>query len=191
MPAPLRLFFDYNSPYCYIAWTQLHRLAERHGRDVEPVPFFLGGLLHALGRSPALDVPGRREYVMKDCARLARMVGVPFRPPAEHPFNALLPLRVSSLPMAPAARRTLIDRLFAAVWGAGEAITGRDAVVAIAGADLVAAAEAPENKARLKAQTDEAQALRVFGVPTIFVDDEPFFGYDSFQHIDRFLGGVP
>ncbi|MBV8479293.1 MAG: DsbA family protein, partial [Actinobacteria bacterium] len=110
-------------------------------------------------------------------------------------FNPLLALRVSSLPLPEAARRALIDRLFAAVWGGGGGAddTARVAVAASAagldGAQLVLDAGKPEVKERLRVQTSDALAAGAFGVPTMLADDELFWGVDSLPHLERFLDG--
>ena len=94
--------------------------------------------------------------------------------------------------MSPETRRALIDALFAAVWGGGEGVSDRDAVAPIAarlGLPIDAVSD-PAVKATLRRNTEEAIAAGVFGVPTMIVDGELFWGYDSFVHLDRFLSGI-
>ena len=194
MPAPLRFLFDFVSPYSYLAWTQIHRLAERNGREVEPVPIVLGAVLKARNAKGPAEVPHRRVYAARDLGRLAHVYGVPLVPPPVHPFNSLLPLRVASLPAPPAVRRALIDALFASTWVTGEGTTDRAVVARAAdaaglGDEALAEAETDAGKLRLRQQTEEALAAGVFGVPTLFADGEMFFGNDSLPHLERFLRG--
>lgn len=194
MAGNMRFFFDFVSPYAYLGWTQIHALAARHGREVEPVPVVFGAILAANKATAPVDNVRRRAYMMRDLLRLAHGYGVPIAPPPVHPFNPLLALRAASLPLPPATRRALIDGLYAATWGRGEGVTERAVVERIAAEagvakETMAELESVENKARLRAQTDEALALGVFGVPTVIVDDQMFFGNDSFPHLERFLGG--
>jgi 2-hydroxychromene-2-carboxylate isomerase len=120
---------------------------------------------------------------------------VPLRPPVHHPFNPLLALRVSSLPLDPARRTALVDGLFRAVWveslhASEPGVVARVADAAgLDGAALVAEAQAPEAKARLRRQTDDAIARGVFGVPSMEVRGELFWGYDDFPQLERFLAG--
>ena len=193
---PIRFYFDYLSPYAYLAWTQLHALAARHGRAVEPVPVLLAALLGANGQKGPAEIPSKRIYVFKDTLRTAKILGVPFGPPPSHPFNPLLALRLSSMPMSAEQRKRLVDLLFAAVWGgSGPGVTDPEVVSRIAteagldGAALVAAASAEAAKTRLKTQTDEALAEGTFGVPTIIADGELFWGLDAFPHVERRLRG--
>jgi 2-hydroxychromene-2-carboxylate isomerase len=191
---PLRFCFDFVSPYSYLAWTQIHALAARHRREVEPWPIVFGAVLGAMGTRGPAEIPPKRAYLIKDVIRLAHTFGVPIALPQSHPFNPLLALRVASLPLAPELRRALIDRLYAAVWAGGPGVTDRATVAAIcAEAGVPAAAldeaESAEGKQRLRRQTDEALAAGAFGVPTMLVDGELFWGVDSLPHLERFLRG--
>lgn len=187
----IRFCFDYLSPYSYLAWTQIHALASRHGATVEPVPILLGAVLDAMGTRGPAEVPAKRRYLVYDLTRLAHALGVPLAPPPAHPFNPLFALRVSSLPMPPEKRRALVDRLFAATWAGGPGVADRAVVAGIAQELGIALddAETDENKARLRRQTDDAIAAGAFGVPTLFAGDQMFWGVDSLPHLERFLGG--
>ena len=192
--AAIRFYFDYISPYSYLAWKKVHEVAARHDRDVDPVPILLGAVLDAMGTRGPAEIPARRAYLVKDLTRLARTHGVPFAPPPVHPFNPLLSLRVTCVPMPPASRLALIHALFDKAWAHGESIAEREAVAAVCrsvglGDDVLAGAEVQENKDRLRRNTEEAIAAGAFGVPTLIVDGEMFFGQDSLPHLDLFLSG--
>jgi len=190
----LRFHFDVISPYAYLAWTQIHAVAERGGVTVEPVPVLFASLLEAHGTRGPAEVPAKRAYLIRDVARIAHRFGVPIVPPPAHPFNPLLALRLASLPLPGEQRRRLIDGLFTAAWADGTGVTDRDAVLRIAAraglpADALARAEDPETKARLRQQCDRAIAEGIFGVPTSTVRGQMFFGCDSFPHLEDFLAG--
>jgi 2-hydroxychromene-2-carboxylate isomerase len=192
---PIRFYFDYISPYSYIAWTQLDALAARHGRRAEPIAVLFAALLNANGQKGPAEIPSKRAYIFKDVLRKAHRLGVPFSMPPTHPFNPLLALRVSSLPMADELRRSIVDAFFKATWAGGEGIEDPVAVARLLrangldGEGLVAEAAGGDTKARLRRQTDEALGLGAFGVPTIVADGELFWGYDAFDVIDDHLGG--
>ncbi|HWP65190.1 MAG TPA: 2-hydroxychromene-2-carboxylate isomerase [Candidatus Limnocylindria bacterium] len=192
---PVRFYFDFLSPYAYLAWTQVHTLAERYGREVEAVPILFAALLGAHGTKGPAEIPAKRVYVWKDVLRTARVLGVPLSTPPAHPFNPLLALRVASADLTRGERRRLVDALYAATWGGGPGVTDPEVVARIAsdagfdGPALVRAAGTPALKARLKAQTDEALAHGAFGVPSLLVDGELFWGFDSFGHVERRLAG--
>ena len=190
----LRFCLDFISPYAYLAWTQIHAIAERHGQTVEPVPVLFAALLDHHGTKGPAEIAAKRRYLMFDVVRKARALGVPVGPPKAHPFNPLLALRAASVPMDERVRRALIDRIYAAVWS-GEArdVEDRGVVAALArevgldGERVIAEAESAEGKARVRTQTEAAVAEGVFGVPTILVDGEPFWGVDSLPQLDAFL----
>lgn len=196
MNAPIRFYFDFLSPYAYLAWTQIHALAERNHRSVEPVPVLLAALLGANGQKGPAEIPNKRIYVFKDTVRSAAVLGVPFGLPPSHPFNPLVALRVASAPMEHGQRIRLIDRLFSAVWGGGgpgvqdaQVVAKIATEVGLDGEAMVLATGHEESKARLKAQTDRALAEGTFGVPTMIADGELFWGLDSFPHLERRLRG--
>jgi 2-hydroxychromene-2-carboxylate isomerase len=194
-PTSVRFYFDYVSPNAYVAWTQLPAIADRYGVAIEPVPVLLAGLLDAHQRLGPAEVPVHMRWMWKNVLRKTALLRVDLNPPAFHPFNPLLALRVSSLPMAAAERTRLIQALFHAVWVRGLHVSDPEVVEAVAdgaglaGAALVASAQQVEGKARLREQTDEAIARGVFGVPSMRVGDELFWGYDDFPYLELFLAG--
>ena len=134
-------------------------------------------------------------WMWKNVLRKTALLRIAINPPAFHSFNPLLALRVSSLPLGAAERTRLIDALFHAVWADGLHVSDPAVVEAVAagaslpGAALVSQAEQPEAKARLREQTAEALSRNVFGVPTMLVGDELFWGYDDFPYLELFLAG--
>src|SRR4051794_39152535 len=100
-PEPtLAFYFDFISPYAFIAWTQVHAIAERNGATVVAIPVLFAGLLDAHGTKGPAETPAKRVYTFRDAYRKAPRAGLPpLRPPPSHPFNPLLALRVASLPM--------------------------------------------------------------------------------------------
>src|SRR5262249_55930777 len=145
----IRFYFDFISPNAYIAWTQLPALAAKHGYGVEEVPVLYAGLLEAQGGIGPAEVPLRGVWMFKNCVRKAALLGLPFVPPAFHPFNPLLALRIASLPLDDGPRRALRDALFRAVWARGLHVSEPEVLrrvadeVGLPGASLVERAETP------------------------------------------------
>jgi 2-hydroxychromene-2-carboxylate isomerase len=192
--AALRFHFDFVSPYSYLAWAQIHRVAERHGRSVDPDPILFAGLLNHHDTKGPAEIPAKRRYLLFDTVRKARALGVPLGPPVHHPFNPLLALRVASAPMEGATRRALIDRIYLGVWSGEGADAESEATIArfleevgLDARDALESARSAEGKARLQEQTARAIAEGVFGVPTVLVDGEPFWGVDALAELERFL----
>ena len=193
--SPLRFYFDFISHNAYIAWTQLHPLAQRHGRTVEPIPVLFAGLLNANGQKGPAEIPAKARWMATDLLRKAARLNVPLRAPASHPFNPLVSLRAALVPTDPAERRRLIDVVFRAAWVDGQDISKADVIATVLnaagldGAAIVAATQSDAIKQRLRHETDTAIAQLVFGVPTVIVDDELFWGFDDFGHLELFLAG--
>lgn len=189
----LRFSFDYLSSNAWLAWTQLPRLAAQYDVAIEPVPVLFAGLLEAHGQLGPAEIPAKIRWMVRNNLRKAALLGVPLRPPVHHPFNPLLPLRASLLPLEASRRTALVEGLFRAVWVDALHVSEPDVVARVAdaagldGAALVAEAQTREAKARLRRQTDDAIARGVFGVPSMEVRGELFWGYDDFPQLERFL----
>ena len=191
----LRFYFDYISSNAYLAWLQMPTITRRHGWVLEPVPVLFAGLLEAHGTSGPAETPAKALWMWKNVLRKATLSGVPLNPPAFHPFNPLLSLRVTSLARDRDECDALITRLFEAVWARGEHVSEPAVVeraardVGLDGAALVAEAATDAAKARLRQQTDDAIARGVFGVPTMEANGEIFWGYDDLPYLETFLAG--
>jgi 2-hydroxychromene-2-carboxylate isomerase len=194
MTRHLRFVFDYVSPYAYLASTQLPALAGRHPVELAAVPALFSGMLAATGSRGPAEIPLRREYMLHDVTRLARALGVPITPPATHPFNPLTALRVTCA-VDGAQRWKLVHALFRGAWAEARRVDDPSVVadiVAEQGFDreaLLTRAASDEVKAQLRRATDEAIQQGAFGVPTMFVDDQLFWGVDSLPLLERYLAG--
>jgi 2-hydroxychromene-2-carboxylate isomerase len=194
-PQTIRFFFDYISSNAYLAWLELPKLAARHGAVIEPVPVLFAALLEAHGQLGPAEIRNKALWMLKNNLRKAALLGVPLNPPAHHPFNPLLSLRASGVPKNAAKRDALVTGLFEAVWVNGQHVSEPAVVERVAaaagldGAKLVAQAQTPESKARLRDATEDAVANGVFGVPTMRVGDELFWGYDDFPYLELLLAG--
>ncbi len=194
-PRRLDFYFDYISSNAYLAWHRMPELRKRFGIEVVPVPVLFAGLLEEFGQLGPAEVPPKALWTWRNNVRKAALLGIPLRPPRFHPFNPLLPLRVSSLPMTASEREALIGALFDAVWARGLHASDPDVVAAVArevglpAIELVAAAQSPDAKARLRTQTDDAIRAGVFGVPAMRVGREVFWGYDDLPYLELVLAG--
>ena len=196
MPStPIQFYFDYESPNAYLAWTQLPKLAQRYGFTIDPVPVLYAALLDAHGQLGPGESPAKGRWMSKNLARKAVLLGVPLNPPAFLPFNPLLALRATLLLSEASERDALIDALFRAVWVRGLHVSDPAVVEGVAneiglpGGSVVAKAQTPEIKNQLRSQTDAAISRGVFGVPSMEVGDELFWGYDDFPYLELFLAG--
>lgn len=191
MTARLEFFYDYVSPYSYLA---NHAVGLMEDVDIVYRPMFLGGVMQATGNRPPATVPEKGEYLTKDVYRWVAHYGIPFR------FNSIFPQRtISALRLAVAAQRAdVFEKLHQPLFDAAfvhDLDLSDDSVLRkiLEDADLDADGMLqeianPAIKDELRSTTEEAVGRGVFGAPTFFVGDEMFFGNDRFEFIRASLG---
>lgn len=188
-------YFDYLSPYAYLAWGPIQVLCAKRGLALHLHPVLFAGLLTHWGQLGPAEIPPKREFVYKDCYREAMLQGLPFNGPSCHPFNPLLALRISLAEISAADQTRVVDALWKASWGDGIDMSNPQAIKAaldqagLNGAELVEAAQSPQAKDALRRETEAALARGVFGVPTVIVGDELFWGHDRLSHLELYLDG--
>jgi 2-hydroxychromene-2-carboxylate isomerase len=195
MSAPLDFWFDFASPYGYLASTRIDDIAARHGRTVRWRPILLGAVFKVSGMKPVMDQPLRGEYLIHDVPRFARLLGVPLTMPAKVPLNGLAACRAFWWlePSDPSKAHALAKAIYHAHWGEGRDVAAAEQVAEVAAplgipaADLIAGVQEPLVKDRLRAETDEAIRRGVFGAPFIQIDGESFWGADRLDQIDEWL----
>jgi 2-hydroxychromene-2-carboxylate isomerase len=176
--------FDVVSPYAYLAFERLPQALEGISHHVEYRPVLLGGLLKAWGITAPADVAPKRAWLFRQCAWIAARDGVPFAPPAPHPFSSLplLRLLVASAPAGGHPNRRAVERALRHVWARDGGDPNEDGALAALAAELAPARDprGEEVKADLRARTDAAVQGGVFGVPTFRLDGgQAFWGQDA------------
>lgn len=194
-PAPLEFYFDFSSPYGYLASEKIDELAARFGRQVKWRPILLGAVFKHTGAVPLSLAPLKGEYSLRDFDRSARFMGIPFRVPGRFPLATQVPARAYYWLHGQdcALARRFAHAIYRAYFVDGRDISAPETVSAIAaelGVDKNALAGALESEAikqRLKDEVDAALKKGVFGSPMIFCDDEPFMGADRLPQLERWL----
>jgi 2-hydroxychromene-2-carboxylate isomerase len=195
MGRAVEFYFDFSSPYGYFAAARIDDLAARNGRAVTWRPILLGAVFKTTGQQPLTTIPLKGAYAKHDLYRSARLYGIPFALPSKFPIAATGACRAFYFlsDRDPALARQLALELYKAYFSDDRDITSPDVIVDIAtslGVDkdgLTSALNDPALKDRLRAEVDAAIARGVFGSPYIIVDDEPFWGADRLDHVDRWL----
>jgi 2-hydroxychromene-2-carboxylate isomerase len=194
MPRRLEFFFDYVSPFSYLANSQLPGIVRRTGAELVYRPMFLGGVMQATGNQPPATLPARGKSMQHDIRRWVRRYGIEFAFNPNFPIQTLPALRAALAAQDAGVFPAYHEALFRAAWGQpknlGDVAVLRD-VIAKAGIDpepLLAAAATEPLKERLKADTAEAVARGAFGAPTFFVGEEMFFGNDRLDFVEEALG---
>jgi 2-hydroxychromene-2-carboxylate isomerase len=179
-------YFDFISPFSYL---QLGRLREWRKRiDITPVPIAFGAVLAHNGNLGPAEIPGRREFTYRFVQWQAEHAGIALRFPPAHPFNPLAALRLC---IAAGTSWQSVEAIFNHLWRDGRAGTNAAELAEVGaevGIDNVEnAINSTEVKSQLRSNTDAAIALGVFGVPTLRVDGQLFWGNDASAMIDDWL----
>ncbi len=185
MPA-MEFFYDFVSPYSYLASTRVEVEARRAGGEVRFRPFLLGGVFKATGNRAPLETPAKLEHMWVDLRRWARRLSVPLALPAGFPVASILALRAALEAERLGKLVPYTHVVFRAYWAEGKDIASPEVLAAVAstagvdGAAVVAAA--PGYKEALTRQTQEAVDRGAYGAPTFFVPapdgEEMFVGND-------------
>jgi len=199
MRMPIDFYFDFSSPYSYIAAQLIEPLAARHGRAVTWRPVLLGAAFKVSGMAPLTGIPLKGDYSRRDFARTARFHGLPYRFPEPFPISTVHTARAMLwlLAEAPARAAAFARRAMQAYFADNRPIDDAAEIGRLAGdlgidaQALLAGIQAPAIKDRLRAAVDEAVARGVFGAPFFFVDDEPFWGQDRLPQLERWLADGP
>jgi 2-hydroxychromene-2-carboxylate isomerase len=195
MTTAVEFYFDFTSPYSYLASELIEPLAARHERSVAYRPTLLGAAFKVSGQRPLIEIPMKGDYSRRDLARCARFYGIPFQLPVRFPVSTVTAARCCLVLQRdhPPLAVPFIHRLFRAYFVEGRIISEGEvvhAVLAEAGADATAVLEAAGqsgNKEALKASVEASIARGVFGAPFFFVDEEPFWGCDRLPQLERWL----
>jgi 2-hydroxychromene-2-carboxylate isomerase len=198
MKPAIDFYFDFSSPYSYIASEWVEAVAARHGRAVHWHAILLGATFQAAELKSPVAHPLKREYSIRDIARSARFAGVPYAMPAKFPIPTQNAARIfwwlhdtqspeQAVAWAHAGLRAYfirgVDLSDVAALGTLVGESGLDSAAA------QAAYTDPLWKDRLKRENDAAIAAGVFGAPFFIVDGEPFWGNDRRAQIEQWLAG--
>jgi 2-hydroxychromene-2-carboxylate isomerase len=172
--------FDVISPFAYLGLRQLSGLPA--GTEIEFVPVLFAGLLNHHGQMGPAEIASKRRFTYRFAVWRGRRMGVPLTMPPAHPFNPLSALR---LVIAAGSDQQSVKTAFDFVYGQGRDVSDPAVLADLARelglADMEAALSDPRVKQTLRQNTDWAIERGVFGVPTLVVGSELFWGHDAFD----------
>ena len=184
----VEFWFEFGSTYSYPAALRIEAVARSAGVEIAWRPFLLGPIFKAQGwnDSPFNLYPAKGRYMWRDLERVCETVAIPFRRPSQFPRNGLLAARLACWFSRETWLPDFVRRVYVANFAEDRDISDPDVVGQIlrdAGqsAGLLEAAGSSEAKARLRAETERAQALGIFGAPTFVAGSEMFWGNDRLE----------
>jgi 2-hydroxychromene-2-carboxylate isomerase len=194
----IHFYFDVISPYAWLAFQALPKTLEGISHRVHYHPVLFGALLKHLGQLGPAELPGKRDWTYRQVMWLAQQQGTVLKMPASHPFNPLALLRLAvATSVNGEPNRYVVESIFKHVWCEGLEATD-PARLATLQAHLLSqtalegAAKEPQSeevKRLLQQQTDNAIALGLFGVPSMVVDGQVFWGQDALPMLRAYLDG--
>ena len=184
----LQFWFEFGSTYSYPAALRVEAVARAVGVQLAWDPFLLGPIFQAQGwnDSPFNLYPAKGRYMWRDLERICTALGLPLRRPSEFPRSGLLAARVACYFQTEPWLPEFVRQVYLANFAHDRDIADPTVIGAILTAldqppSALAVAESPEVKAKLRAQTERAQALGIFGAPTFVADTELFWGNDRLE----------
>lgn len=194
MPA-IDFFYEFASTYSYLTAMRIAPLAETAGVTVRWRPFLLGPIFKAQGwdTSPFNLYPAKGRYMVRDCERQCAALGLTFRLPEPFPQSALVAARVALVGLDEGWGEEFSRAVYRAQFAEGRNIGDPAVVAAIVqslgrdGAAALARAQSDEIKVRLRAETEEAQRLGIFGAPSFIAAGELFWGNDRLEQALDFV----
>lgn len=184
-------YFDFLSPYSYLAWNWVRKNINNYHFNFYPVP--LAGLIRNYETKGPAEIEPKRNYLFKHCLRYSALNNIPFVTPKQLPFNSLYALRMALKENAGEKQFKVIDTIFKAGWAEGKDIGDDEFLVKlllqadIDGTTLLENVGTKEIRNALKLNLRKAIDLKLFGVPSFIVGEETFWGNDSTDHLELFL----
>jgi 2-hydroxychromene-2-carboxylate isomerase len=190
----LVFWLDFISPFAYLAFERLPDALQGLSYEVEYRPVLFAGMLSHFGNKGPAELEPKRAWTFRHVHWLAHRHGIPMDTPAAHPFNplALLRLAWACAPEGSTPNRRVCEAVFRHVWRGGADAADPDRL-----AELTASLAPPsrpaddEIKRRLRAATDDALALGIFGVPTLQLGERLFWGFEALPMVAACLSGDP
>lgn len=187
----ITFYLDFISPYAWLAFEELPKALQGLSYSVQYKPVVLGALLRHNGSLGPAEIPAKRDWTYRHVMWLAHSRGVVLDMPALHPFNPMPLLRLAvATDAAGLPNRYVCETVFRHVWQGGADAVDATRLQTLT-AELAPARTVNDDtvKAQLKAHTDEAMALKVFGVPAFEVDGKVFWGLDALPMLRAYLEG--
>ena len=195
MSRTIEFYFDFPSPYSYLAHTQLPKIAAEYGATVTYRPFRLRDLMTIVGNRPTtIECKNKNTYAGVDLRRWAKRYNVEFaRNPNSGSFDFAALVRGALTANEDGRGAEYVTAIYAAVWGKPVDLSQRSGMIEVlerTGFDAPRLIERSNNAdfiAKLEAVTKAAAERGVFGAPTIFVDEQMFFGNDRLDFVAEAL----
>ena len=191
----VEFFFDVGSPYSYLAYRQLPKIASAKGADIVWRPMLLGAVFQAAGNASPATIPMKSSHLTVDLERWAKYFNVPFKSNPHFPINTLQLMRgaIGMQMRGEEEFQRYLSTIFSAMFehprnlGNPEELAAALEAGGISPALFMELIADDKVKQALKKNTDEAISRGVFGAPTFFIGHDMYWGQDRLHFVEQAL----
>lgn len=189
----IEFYFDFGSPTAYLAYKRLQWIAKEYSVEVQPIPVLLGGIFKATGNRSPVETPAKGKWMFSDLGRYAKLYQAKMAINPFFPINTIYLMRGAVYAQQQGFLDTYMEVVYDAIWADKKNMGDTEVVGQVlsdAGIDAAAFLEAVNEasiKDALRVNTEKAVERGLFGCPTMFYQDEMFFGQDRLFFIENML----
>ena len=189
MIKPFDFYFDFASPYTFIAHKEIRKIEKEHSIKVKYMPILLGGLLKLAGIKPNIDIPVKGKYMIKDCKLWAEKYNITFKFNNYFPIKTLDLMRCVLVAEKKGFSQNFINKVFDAIWKDGLNLNDNIIVekllknLDINPKTFLTESAEPKIKDELRKRTDAAYKKGIFGAPSFIVNNKIFWGQDRLEFV--------
>ena len=189
MIKPFEFYFDFASPYTFLAHKEIKKIENENSIKVKYMPILLGGLLSSAGIKANVDIPIKAKYMIKDCKLCAEKNKIIFKFNNYFPIITLNLMRCVLVAEKKDFAQNFIDKVFDAIWRDGLNLNDNAIVekllknLNINPKTFLLEAINPTIKDALKKRTDDAHDKGIFGAPSFVVNNKIFWGQDRLEFV--------
>lgn len=195
MPGEIDFYYEFSSPYGYVAAELIEDIAAKHNYGVNWKPFLLGAVFKAEGTQSLVDYPMKGPYSRHDIERSARYYNLAYQWPPRFPIFSVNAARAIYWvkDIAPSKDKELSIAIYRAAFADGRDIADIDVLADVAisvGLDsdaMLAGIKSSAIKQMLKEEVQVAMDRKVFGSPFFIIGGEPFWGVDRLPQLEKWL----
>lgn len=197
-PIQIEYYFDLGSPYSFLGFHQIQRIAQKYQAEIVWKPMLLGGVFKATGNSSPISIPAKGRYTRSKLKRWSALLEIPMQVHPDFPINTLTMMRILTAIQLyqPAHFIQVANVLFDALYREHQAVNDPQVLLNILATVGLTAEQVQDYladeqvKAQLKLITEQAVARGVFGAPTFFIAEELFWGMDDLHFMQMTLDKI-
>ena len=187
MIKPFDFYFDFISPYSFLAHKEIRKIEKKEGCKIRYIPILLGGLHNLHGIKAPAFIPAKAKHMIKDCKLIAERNNIKFKFNSYFPIRSLNLMRGVLVAEEDNIKNYYIDNIFNTIWQDGLNMNDEIIIQKVlknlntnpktfslrSSSSLI--------KDSLRKKTTEAYEKGIFGAPTFVVNDKIFWGQDRLE----------